>query len=463
MSLNVLIIAAGLGTRMKSRRAKVLHEVAGRPLIGYGLRTAWALKPERLFIVIGHQAEAVRAVIEEEIAHIEGDEAAAPQVEFIIQSEQLGTGHAVMVAKEALARASGSVVIYYGDAPLIRSQTIDELVRRHRQGGYAASMLTVMMDDPTGYGRIVRDEAGRFVRIVEHRDATPEQRQIKEVNPGLYCFEIAPLIEALDHLSPKNVQGEYYLPDVFTILQHRGHAIGLFPHDRADEFLGVNNRVELARVGARLRHQVLRALMLSGVTIVDPDSTYIGADAHIGQDTIIHPQVIIEGRTRIGEECEIHSWSRIVDSQLGDRVTVKNGCVIANSRLGDDVVVGPFAHLRMEAELAPEARVGNFVEVKKSRLGRKTKAMHLAYLGDATIGQRVNIGAGTITCNYDGRQKHPTFIEDDVKLGSDTMLVAPVRVGRGAVTGAGAVVTKDVPENALAVGVPAVVKKVLKT
>jgi bifunctional UDP-N-acetylglucosamine pyrophosphorylase/glucosamine-1-phosphate N-acetyltransferase len=257
------------------------------------------------------------------------------------------------------------------------------------------------------------------------------------------------------------VQGEYYLPDVLSLLQSRGHRVGVFTHDRPEEFQGINNRVELAAVGARIRRQVLEQLMLGGVTIVDPDSTYISANAVIGQDTIIHPQVIIEGETSIGEDCEIHSWSRIVNSRLGNGVTVWNSCQIIDSRLGNNTTVGPFAHLRLGVELADEAAIGNFVEVKKSRIGRKSKAMHLAYLGDATLGERVNVGAGTITCNFDGKQKHPTFIEDDVKLGSDTMLVAPVRVGRGAMTGASAVVTKDIPEKSLAVGIPAVVKKKL--
>lgn len=459
MQLNVLIIAAGLGTRMKSRRAKVLHEVAGKPLIAYGVRTALELHPSRLLVVIGYQAEAVKMAVEHEVARARGE--AAPLVEFVLQTEPLGTGHAVKAAREALAGASGSVVVYYGDAPLIRPETIQTLVHRHHHGQCAASLLTVTMDDPTGYGRIVRSPTGEFLRVVEHRDATPEQRQIKEVNPGLYCFEIPPLLVALDQLSPKNVQGEYYLPDVFSILHSQGHRIGVFTYDQPEEFYGVNTRIELADVGARLRRRWLDHLMLSGVTIVDPNSTYIGPDAVIGQDTIIHPQVIIEGPTHIGQECEIHSWSRIVNSQLGDRVTVKNCCQIINSRLGNDTTVGPFAHLRMEVDLADEAVIGNFVEVKNSRLGRQSKAMHLTYLGDATIGQRVNIGAGTITCNFDGKRKHPTIIEDDVKLGSDTMLVAPVRIGRGAMTGAGAVVTKDVPDHSLAVGVPAVVKKKL--
>ncbi|MCS6805420.1 MAG: bifunctional UDP-N-acetylglucosamine diphosphorylase/glucosamine-1-phosphate N-acetyltransferase GlmU [Acidobacteriota bacterium] len=460
MQLNVLIIAAGLGTRMKSRRAKVLHHLLGRPLVAYGVRTALQLNPNKLIVVVGYQAEAVCQAVQAEVERASNRQ--PTDVEFVLQTPQLGTGHAVKVARDALAQTSGHVVIFYGDVPLIRPETIQRLVKQHHEGDYAASLLTIQMDDPTGYGRIVRDEAGRFLRIVEHRDATPEQQAIKEVNPAMYCFEIDPLLMALDQLSPINAQGEFYLPDVFRILVQQGYRVGVFPHEPAHEFQGINNRVELARVGARLRYDILERLMLSGVTIVDPASTYISAEAIIGQDTIIHPQVVIEGETRIGQDCEIYSWSRLVNAQLGDRVVVKNSCIVMDSQLGNDVAIGPFAHLRNGAVLADQVVIGNFVEVKKSRLGRQSKAMHLSYLGDATLGERVNIGAGTVTCNFDGKQKHPTIIEDEVKIGSDTMLVAPVRVGRGAVTGAGAVVTKDVPEYSLAVGVPAVVKKKLE-
>lgn len=457
MQLNVLIIAAGLGTRMKSRRAKVLHHLLGRPLIAYGVRTALQLNPQKLIVVVGYQAEAVCQAVQAEAERLSSRQPTT--VEFVLQAEQLGTGHAVKVARNALARTVGRLVIFYGDVPLIRPETIQRLVEQHQEGLYAASLLTIWMDDPTGYGRIVRDQAGRFLRIVEHRDATPEQQAIKEVNPAIYCFEIEPLLMALDQLSPINAQGEFYLPDVFRILVQQGYRVGVFRHEPAQEFQGINNRVELAQVAAQLRRDILERLMLSGVTIVDPASTYISAEAIIGQDTIIHPQVVIEGETRIGQDCEIYSWSRLVNARLGDRVVVKNSCVVMDTQLGNDVAVGPFAHLRNEAVLSDQVVIGNFVEVKKSRLGRQSKAMHLSYLGDATLGERVNIGAGTVTCNFDGKQKHPTIIEDDVKIGSDTMLVAPVRVGRGAVTGAGAVVTKDVPEHSLAVGVPAVVKK----
>jgi len=463
MQPNILIMAAGLGTRMRSRRAKVLHPLAGRPLISYVLRTALQLRPNKLIVVIGYQADEVREVAERERERVqrsvEPPEEWQPSVEFVTQAEQRGTGHAVMVAREAIKKLEGSLVILYGDMPLVRAETIAALIEAHAQGRAVATVATMRLDQPTGYGRIIRSTHGDFVCIVEERDATPQERAIREVNAGLYCFDVMPLIGALDRLTTNNRQGEYYLTDVPGILTSLGYRIGTFECQNPDELLGINTRLDLARTEARVRKEILDRLMLSGVTIMDPATTYIDADVVIGQDTIIHPHVVIEGETTIGEECEIHSWTRITNSIIGSRVTVKNCSVINNSRVGNDVNVGPFAHLRTEAEIADEAAVGNFVEVKKTKIGRKTKAMHLAYLGDATLGERVNVGAGTITCNYDGKRKHPTFIEDDVKLGSDTMLVAPVRVRRGAMTGAGAVVIKDVPEKTLVVGVPAVEKK----
>jgi bifunctional UDP-N-acetylglucosamine pyrophosphorylase/glucosamine-1-phosphate N-acetyltransferase len=463
MQRHVLILAAGLGTRMKSKRPKVVHELGGKPLITYGLRAAVELQPWRVWMVVGHGTQEVQEAVTDAFVRLyEREGLSVPALDFVVQAEQLGTGHAVKVAGEALRGMSGTLVVYYGDVPLIRPETLQQLVQVHEKGRCAATALTVRMDDPTGYGRIVRNEEGAFVRIVEHRDATPEERAIQEVNAGVYCFQIKPLLAALDRLTPQNAQGEYYLPDVFTILQQDRHRVGLFEHDDPNEVRGINTRVELAEIEAIIRRRTLEKLMLDGVTIVDPNSTYISQDAVIGPDTVIHPQVIIEGDTTIGEGCQVHSWSRIVNSTVGDAVQVKNSCIIVDSHISTGAKVGPFAHLRMGAELGERAAIGNFVEVKKSKIGPGTKAMHLTYLGDATVGNKVNVGAGTITCNYDGKQKHPTFIEDDVKLGSDTMLVAPVRVGRGAMTGAGAVVTKDIPEDSLAVGIPAVVKKKLK-
>lgn len=456
-AVNVLILAAGLGTRMKSEQAKVLHRLGGRPLIAHVLRTAAQLNPEKIFVVVGHQAEKVETAAREALAPD-----LAERLRFVRQAEQRGTGHAVRCAREALAEARGALLVSYGDAPLVRAETFRKLAAVHAQEGNAATLITIRLDRPTGYGRIIRDGQGRLARIVEEKDCTSEERAIQEVNPGFYCFDIGALLPVLDRLTTHNAQGEYYLTDVPELLRADGHSVGTVFHADAEELLGINTRAELAASWKRLRKEILDRLMAAGVTIVDPDSTYIDDGVEIGADTVIHPQVIIEGVSRIGRRAEIHSWSHLVNVQIGDDCKVQNSCVLVDTRLTARNSVGPFAHLRMQAELAEEAVVGNFVEVKKSKLGRKAKSMHLTYLGDATIGDRVNIGAGTVTCNYDGKQKHPTIIEDDVKIGSDTMLVAPVRVGRGAMTGAGSVVTRDVPPDTLVAGVPAQMKKHLK-
>ncbi len=489
MRPNVVILAAGLGTRMRSRRAKVLHELAGRPLIAHVVRAVLGLHPARVIVVLGPQAEEVRRVVEREVARAVGGEGERPHLLFAHQDEPRGTGHAVRVALQALQVREGSpdlpevtdgdalsaveqwqdpavwhepLVILYGDLPLVRSETLAHLVQTHARGEAVATLLTMHLEDPTGYGRIVRSAHGDVVRIVEEVEARPEERAITEVNAGVYVFDPKPLRGALARLRPENRRGEYYLTDVVGVLTSLGYRVRALESAHPEELLGVNTRAELARADALLRRRICERWMQEGVTILDPSTTRIDADVIIGMDTIVHPHVHLEGETRVGEACELHAWTRIVDSQLGDRVIVRNFTVIQGSRIGNDVRLGPFAHLRGEVELADEVVIGNFVEVKKSRIGRRSKAMHLAYLGDATLGERVNVGAGTITCNYDGKRKHPTVIEDDVQLGSDTMLVAPVRVGRGAMTGAGAVVIRDVPARTLVVGVPAVQKKTLE-
>jgi bifunctional UDP-N-acetylglucosamine pyrophosphorylase / glucosamine-1-phosphate N-acetyltransferase len=454
--INVLILAAGLGTRMKSNQAKVLHKIGSRPMIARALRAAAALAPENIFVVVGHQAGKVEEAARASLA------AEAEKLRFVVQSEQRGTGHAVKSAGDALKNASGRLVVFYGDTPAVKAETLRKLESEHGRSGNAATLITIRIDPPPAYGRIIRDAQGNFLKIVEERDCSPEERAITELNPGFYCFDIPPLLDALEKLSPHNAQNEYYLTDVPQLMLETGLKIGTVFHDDARELDGVNTRAELAAMWKRLRHEKLGRLMAEGVTIVDPDSTYIDDTVEIGRDTVIHPQVIIEGDTRIGSHCEIHSWSRLVNAEIGDECKILNSCVIVSSKLTARNAVGPFAHLRLHTELAEEATIGNFVEAKKSRLGRKTKSMHLTYLGDATVGDRVNIGAGTVTCNYDGQRKNPTHIEDDVKIGSDTMLVAPVRVGRGSMTGAGSVVIKDVPSDSLVAGVPAQVKKKLK-
>jgi bifunctional UDP-N-acetylglucosamine pyrophosphorylase/glucosamine-1-phosphate N-acetyltransferase len=458
-----MILAAGLGTRMKSRRAKVLHELAGLPLVAHVLRAAFELKPEAIFTIVGHQASEVEQAMRDkaEALRKSGQEASA-DLQFVTQTEQKGTGHAVMAARDRLSEHKGSLVLVAGDVPLIKGETLRNLADIHYDEKNHVTMLTVLMDDPTGYGRVIRDSEGRFIRCVEQKDASAEELAVREVCVSIYCFDVPALLKALDSLTTDNAQGEYYLTDVPRIMQQQGLNVGVLCHPDPEEVLGVNTRIELADLERKLRERKLRELMLSGVTIVDPSSTYIHQDVSVGPDTVIYPQVIIEGSSRIGSGCTVQSWSRLRNVDIADDVTIRNSCVIEDSTIHKTATIGPFARLRAGAEIGEKARIGNFVEVKKSKVGRDTKASHLTYLGDATLGDRVNIGAGTVTCNYDGVRKNETIIEDDVKIGSDTMLVAPVRVGHGSVTGAGSVVTKDVPADSLVAGVPAAVKKKLR-
>ena len=451
--LNVLVMAAGLGTRMKSKRAKVLHELAGRPLIAHVVRTAQTLEPRTILVIVGHQAEEVEQAVLAEVGEL---------ASFAVQAQQRGTGDAVESARQQLESSGSLVLLLSGDVPLIRAETLRKLIEQHRASAAACTILGVRLENPTGYGRIIRDEQGAFEKIVEQKDASEEERQVREINSGIYCFESGDLFEALKRVEPKNQQGEYYLTDVCEILNSAGRKVEVFLHTEAREVSGVNTRAELAEFENLLRRNAIRRLMIeSGVTFIDPSHAYISPEAEIGRDTIIYPNVAIEGKSVIGENCVIRYGARISNSKLSDNVTVKDHSLIVDSEIASNCSVGPFAHLRMNTVLEEEATVGNFVEVKKSRLKRGTKAMHLTYLGDATIGERTNIGAGTVTCNYDGKHKHETIIEDDVKIGSDTMLVAPVRVGARSVTGAGSVVTKDVPPDSLVAGVPAEVKKTL--
>ncbi|MBI3650653.1 MAG: bifunctional UDP-N-acetylglucosamine diphosphorylase/glucosamine-1-phosphate N-acetyltransferase GlmU [Acidobacteria bacterium] len=457
---DVMILAAGLGTRMKSRRAKVLHELAGRPLIAHVIRAAFALHPASLITIIGHQADEVERAARQAVAQLVDDgNLTPPELFFAVQTEQKGTGHAVMAAREVLQSRTAPLIVTAGDVPMMQGAMLKRLLETHNQEHNDATVLTVKMDEPFGYGRIIRDAEGRYLRCVEQKDGTPEELAVKEINVSIYCFNPASLLGALAHLKADNAQQEFYLTDVPEILLRQGQRLGVFCYEHTEEVRGINTRVELAELERQLRDQKLRELMLAGVTIVDPATTYIHQDVVIGPDTIIHPQVIIEGASRIGAGCVIHSWSRLTNVQMDDDVRVNNSCIIENTTLHSGSSIGPFARLRMNAEIGENAVIGNFVEVKKSKIGKDTKAQHLTYLGDATLGEKVNIGAGTITCNFDGVRKHETIIEDNVKIGSDTMLVAPVRVGKGSVTGAGTVVTKDVPPDSLVVGVPAVVKK----
>ena len=453
-ALNVLIMAAGLGTRMKSNRAKVLHEIGGAPLIAYVVRAAQALDPRAIITIVGHQAEEVERAVLAEVGEL---------ASFVVQEKQRGTGDAVESARAVLENSDSLVLVLSGDVPMIRVETLQNLIKNHNNTGAACSILSVRLENPTGYGRIIRDNNGEFRKIVEQRDATEEERQVREINSGIYCFEAKDLYAALRKVEPKNDQGEYYLTDVPEIILASGGAVSVYLIHDPREVSGVNTRAELAEFENLVRRSAIRRLMIeSGVTFIDPSHAYVSAEAQIGRDTVIHPNVTIEGKSVIGEGCVIRAGARITNSRVGDNVTVKDHSVIVDSQIESNCSVGPFAHLRMNALLEEKATVGNFVEVKKSRLKRGTKAMHLSYLGDATIGERTNIGAGTVTCNYDGVNKHETIIEDDVKIGSDTMLVAPVRVGARSMTGAGSVVTKDVPPDSLVAGVPAEVKKKLR-
>ncbi len=458
-NLDIVILAAGLGTRMKSRVAKVLHQLQGRPIIAHVCRTAALLDPRRTYVIVGHQADDVQTAVEKELGQDQ-----VSQVSFVKQTEQRGTGDAVMAARDALAGANSITLILSGDVPMIRAETLQTLLREHIAGKASCTMLSVRLENPTGYGRIMRDGTGGFLKIVEQKDATEEERQIREINAGIYCFDTEKLFRALERVRPTNSQGEYYLTDVPGILREDREQVTIYQHHDAREVSGVNTRAELAEFENLLRRNAVRRLMLEGgVTFIDPSHAYVSAEAQIGRDSIIHPGVHIEGKSLIGEGCEIQQGSRIKDSRLGNRVMIKDHCLIVDSDIGDDCAVGPFAHLRMNARMEERAVVGNFVEVKKSQIGRGTKSMHLTYLGDATIGADTNIGAGSVTCNYDGKDKHPTIIGSGVRIGSDTMLIAPVQVGDGSVTAAGSVVTEDVPPHTLVAGVPAKVKKKIKT
>jgi bifunctional UDP-N-acetylglucosamine pyrophosphorylase/glucosamine-1-phosphate N-acetyltransferase len=437
--LHIVILAAGKGTRMKSSRPKVLHRVAGLPMIEYVLRASRRLAPRTRTLVVGHGADAVR----EALRGIEG-------LQFVTQEPQLGTGHALLQAEPLLRDAAGTVLLLSGDVPLLGGETLARFIEAHEASRAAATVMTAVVDRPRGYGRVVR-AGGRLDRIVEERDASPAERRIREINGGVYAFAVAPLFDALRTLPSANAQGEYYLPDLIGVYRRQGLGVEAVALERADEIRGINSRAELAEASRLVRQTKNEALMAAGVTIEDPATTYIEPDVSVGADTVIHPGVHLEGRTRVGGSCEIHAGVRIVDSILEDRVTVHNFCVLRGAHVRSGASVGPFAHLRPETELKEGSRVGNFVELKKTVLGAGSKASHLTYLGDTTVGDRVNVGAGTITCNYDGVRKNPTTIEDDAFIGSDVQLIAPVRVGRGAYVAAGSSITNDVPAGALGI------------
>jgi bifunctional UDP-N-acetylglucosamine pyrophosphorylase/glucosamine-1-phosphate N-acetyltransferase len=434
--LAVIVLAAGRGTRMRSRTAKVLHPLLGRPLLAWACDPARALPAARRAVVVGHQAPEVALVL-------------PPGFEPVLQERLWGTGHAVRQARRLFA-GPGDTVVLSGDTPLLAAATVRRLLAAHRRARAAVTLLTAEVADPAGYGRIVRGAGGRVARIVEHDDASPEVRGIREVNAGVYCFENRFLDAALRRLRAANRQEEYYLTDVVADAVRRGATVAAVRCDDPDEILGVNDRAQLARAGDLLRRRVLARLMRAGVTVVDPASTWVEAEVRVGADTVLLPGTVLEGATAVAAGCRIGPWARLRDARLGAGAVVKDACVVEGAVVGPRCQVGPFAHLRPGTRLAAGARVGNFVEIKKSRVGAGSKANHLSYIGDAVVGRGVNIGAGTITCNYDGYAKHETRIGDGVFIGSDTQLVAPVAVGAGALVAAGTTVTRDVPPGALA-------------
>ncbi|HUJ14051.1 MAG TPA: bifunctional UDP-N-acetylglucosamine diphosphorylase/glucosamine-1-phosphate N-acetyltransferase GlmU [Thermoanaerobaculia bacterium] len=434
--LEVIIMAAGLGTRMKSRTVKVLHRAAGRPLIDYVVDLACAMCDVPPVVVVGHQREAVQR-------HLGG------RVRFAVQEQQLGTGHAVMQAIDAVGNAR-EVLILSGDVPLTRPETLRRLVEEHRRAGNALTMLTMILDDPAMYGRIVRDASGGVEKIVEAKDANDEQRKIREVNAGVYLFDGEHLVANLRKLSNKNAQGEYYLTDLIALLRANGHRVGALVIRDPIEVLGVNSRAELATVEGEIQRRVVEKLMAEGVTFRNPSTVVIDSTVTIGNDTVVYPYVTLEGQTRIGSACVIEPGVHLHNVEVGNDVHLKTGTVAEDAIIEDEATVGPYAHLRPGTKLGQHVKIGNFVETKKAVFGAGAKASHLSYIGDADVGSDVNIGAGTITCNYDGVHKHKTVLEDGVFIGSDTQLVAPVRVGRGAYVGAGSTITKDVPPDALA-------------
>jgi bifunctional UDP-N-acetylglucosamine pyrophosphorylase/glucosamine-1-phosphate N-acetyltransferase len=437
--IHVVILAAGQGTRMKSALPKVLHRVCGSPMVEYVVRVARTVAPTSITIIIGHQAETVRVALR-----------AMHDVQFVEQQPQLGTAHALMQCAPSLRGKEGTLLLLSGDVPLLRHHTLARLLDVHLKARATVSLLTAIVPHPAGYGRVVRHR-GTVARIVEERDTSPAERVITEINAGVYAFDLGPLWDALQGIAPQNAQGEFYLTDLIGIYHRRALTVEAVVVDNPEEIRGINSRIELAGVSKVVRHEKNKALMTAGVTLIDPETTYIDPEVEIGADTVIHPGVVIEGKSQIGTACEIQAYVRMADTILGDRVTVQNFCVLVGVQVAEGARVGPFAHVRQQSRVGPGARVGNFVELKETTLGQGSKAMHLSYLGDATIGSQVNVGAGTITCNYDGERKHPTVIEDGAFIGSDSQLIAPVTIGKGAYVAAGSSVTTDVPPGALGI------------
>jgi bifunctional UDP-N-acetylglucosamine pyrophosphorylase/glucosamine-1-phosphate N-acetyltransferase len=435
-------MAAGKGTRLKSKLPKVLHEVGGKPLLAHVITAATGVVPAGdVFAIIGHEADSVRRAV------------ANTGVNFVLQSEQRGTGHALMVAEQWLSKYD-HVLVLSGDAPQITPQTIARLLNFHLDENAAMTLLSANLDNPNGYGRVIRKNprSAEVQSIVEEKSATPAQKRIREINAGFYAFSAPRLFSHIERLSTANLHGEYYLTDMAEVLRKAGERVVAWKTDNPVEILGANTRAELSFIDQQMRLRKCQQLMAGGVSIFYPATCVIDEDVEIADDTVIEPFVQILGKSRIGADCRIRSYSVIRDSEIAEGVLVRPGCILEEASIGPKAVLGPYSHLRPGSEIGERAHVGNFVETKKIKLGKGSKANHLTYLGDAEIGAGVNIGAGTITCNYDGVNKHTTIIEDGVFIGSDSTLVAPVRVGKGAYVGAASCITEDVPEDALAIG-----------
>jgi bifunctional UDP-N-acetylglucosamine pyrophosphorylase/glucosamine-1-phosphate N-acetyltransferase len=436
MNLSVIVLAAGLGTRMRSEVPKVLHPLCGKPVLHYVLKALSPLKPEEIIVVVNKSHKELKDYLGE-------------RVKIAIQDKALGTGHALKAGLKEL-KDSGTVLVINGDTPLIKAETLKTFIKLHSKDRNSLSLLSFFPSDPSAYGRIIRNGNGKVIAIKEKTDLTPEELNIREVNSGIYLME--PHVLSLVNLIKKNpLKGEYYLTDIVSITIKKGLKVDAYCLGDETEFMGINTRKELSTASAIMRKRINENLMLQGVTMIDPENTYIESDVKVGMDTTIYPGVFLEGKTTIGKNCIIHSNVRIVNSIIGDGVTIKDSSVIEDSVIKDNVTIGPFAHLRPGSVISENVKIGNFVEIKKSIIGEGTKAMHLSYIGDAEVGRNVNIGAGTITCNYDGFKKHKTIIEDNVFIGSDTQLVAPVKVSKGAYIGAGSTITKDVPPECLAI------------
>ncbi|MBL4974897.1 MULTISPECIES: bifunctional UDP-N-acetylglucosamine diphosphorylase/glucosamine-1-phosphate N-acetyltransferase GlmU [Bacillus] len=432
-----VVLAAGQGTRMKSKLYKVLHPVCGKPMVEHVVDEALKLSLTKLVTIVGHGAEEVKKQL--------GDKS-----EYALQAEQLGTAHAVKQAQPFLADEKGVTIVICGDTPLLTAETMEAMLKEHTQKEAKATILTAVAEDPTGYGRIIRGESGAVQKIVEHKDASEEERLVTEINTGTYCFDNEALFRAIDQVSNDNVQGEYYLPDVIEILKNEGETVAAYQTGNFQETLGVNDRVALSQAELFMKERINKRHMQNGVTLIDPMNTYISPEAVIGSDTVIYPGTVIKGEVQIGEDTIIGPHTEIMNSSIGSRTVIKQS-VVNNSKVGNDVNIGPFAHIRPDSVIGNEVKIGNFVEIKKTQFGDRSKASHLSYVGDAEVGTDVNLGCGSITVNYDGENKYLTKIEDGAFIGCNSNLVAPVTVGEGAYVAAGSTVTEDVPGKALAI------------